>query len=229
MTMKTPLARLRSDQRGLTLTEVLVAMMVMSLAAGVFLSTLASVQKSAAETDIRTRTNTQARLAMQTLDREVRSGNILYDPESDEVDPYFRFKVYTQANATTRRATGPTGDLDAGYTCRLWQITSDGDLQTRWWPPNQPDEASAWRTAATGIVNKSVDDPTDSTCEDATCAFRLDDDPNKGGRTVNVVFLVNEDLNGDLSTGTVKIQSALTGRNTSYGFPTEVCEDEPTD
>ena len=48
------LARLRSDQRGLTLTEVLVAMMVMSLAAGVFLSTLASVQKSVAETDIRT-------------------------------------------------------------------------------------------------------------------------------------------------------------------------------
>jgi hypothetical protein len=74
-----------------------------------------------------------------------------------------------------------------------------------------------------------VDDPTDTTCDGATCAFRLDDDPNKGGRTVNVVFLVNEDLNGDLSSGTVKIQSALTGRNTSYGFPTEVCEDEPTD
>ncbi len=48
----------------------------------------------------------------------------------------------------------------------------------------------------------------------------IDPDPNKGGRTVNVVLLVNEDMNGDVSTGTVKIQSALTGRNTSYGFPT---------
>ena len=47
--------------------------------------------------------------------------------------------------------------------------------------------------------------------------------------TVNVVFLVNEDLNGDLSTGTVKVQSALTGRNTSYGFPVGVCSTEPTD
>jgi hypothetical protein len=27
----------------------------------------------------------------------------------------------------------------------------------------------------------------------------------------------------------VKIQSALTGRNTSYGFPTTVCATEPTD
>jgi prepilin-type N-terminal cleavage/methylation domain-containing protein len=223
MTMKI-LARIRSDQRGLTLTEVLVAMMVMSLAAVVFLSTLASVQKSVAETDIRTRSNTQARLALQTLDREVRSGNILYDPEWS-TDPYFRFKVYTQSNATTRQPS-------PGYTCRLWRITSDGQLQTRFWEPGQEDpdlSASGWRTVATGIVNKSVDDPTDSTCEGSTCAFRLDDDPNKGGRTVNVVFLVNEDLNGDLSSGTMKIQSALTGRNTSYGFPLEVCEDEPTD
>lgn len=223
MTMKI-LARIRSDQRGLTLTEVLVALMVMSLAAVVFLSTLASVQKSVAETDIRTRSNTQARLALQTLDREVRSGNILYDPESS-TDPYFRFKVYTQSNATTRQPS-------RGYTCRLWRITSDGQLQTRFWEPGPEDpdlSASGWRTVATGIVNKSVDDPTDSTCGGSTCAFRLDDDPNKGGRTVNLVFLVNEDLNGDLSSGTVKIQSALTGRNTSYGFPLEVCEDEPTD
>ena len=222
------LARLRSDQRGLTLTEVLVAMMVMSLAAGVFLSTLASVQKSVAETDIRTRSNTQARLALQTLDREVRSGNILYDPEASS-DPYFRFKVYTQANANTRASVDP---ITSGYTCRLWRITAPGELQTRFWEPGQADPnltASAWRTVATGIVNKSIDDPADTTCEGSTCAFRLDDDPNKGGRTVNVVFLVNEDLNGDLSSGTVKIQSALTGRNTSYGFPTEVCEDEPTD
>lgn len=223
MTMKI-LPRIRSDQRGLTLTEVLVAMMVMSLAAVVFLSTLASVQRSAAETDIRTRSNTQARLALQALDREVRSGNILYDPGSSP-DPYFRFKVYTQSNATTRQPS-------PGYTCRLWRITSDGQLETRFWEPGQEDpdlSASGWRTVATGIVNKSVDDPTDSTCEGSTCAFRLDDDPNKGGRTVNVVFLVNEDMNGDLSSGTVKIQSALTGRNTSYGFPQEVCEDEPTD
>jgi type II secretory pathway pseudopilin PulG len=213
------IARLRSSDEGISLTELLVAMMVMALASGVFLTTLASVQKSVAETDIRTRTNTQARLALQTLDHEVRSGNLLYDPEAytDDEDRYFRFKVYTQANANTRQPT-------PGYTCRLWRITDDHELQTRWWEPAPADPdatASAWRTVATGVVNRAVD-PEEP-------AFVLDPDPNTGGRTVNVVFLVNEDLNGDLSTGTVKIQGALTGRNTSYGFPVGVCSNEPAD
>jgi prepilin-type N-terminal cleavage/methylation domain-containing protein len=215
MTM-TVVGRLRTEEDGFTLSELVVAMMVLSLALGVFFTTLASVQKSVAETDIRTRSNTQARLALQTLDHEVRSGNVLYDPATSS-DPYFRFKIYTQTNATTRQPS-------PGYTCRLWRITADGELQTRWWEPAQADpndSASEWRTVATGIVNKQVSTPVH--------AFELDPDPNKGGRTVNVVFMVNEDLNGDLSTGTVKIQSALTGRNTSYGFPTAVCATEPTD
>jgi prepilin-type N-terminal cleavage/methylation domain-containing protein len=212
------IARLRSRDEGFTFTELLVAMMVMALASGVFLTTLASVQKSVVETDIRTRSNTQARLAMQTLDHEVRSGNLLYDPESySGSDRYFRFKVYTQANASTRQPS-------PGYTCRLWRITEDDELQTRWWEPYPADPdatASPWRTVATSIVNRSTDLPIP--------AFVLDDDPNKGGRTVNVVFVVNEDVDGDLSTGTVKIQGALTGRNTSYGFPIGVCSTEPAD
>jgi len=204
------LARLRTEEDGLTLTELLVATVILGLVSGVFLTTLTSVQRSVVENDIRTRTNTQARLALQTLDHEVRSGNVLYNPATS-TDPYFRFKIYTQANATTRQR----------YTCRLWRITSTGELQTRWWPPNQPEDASGWQTVATGIVNKLVTSPLN--------AFQLDPDPNKGGRTVNVIFLVNEDPQLNLSTGTVRIQSALTGRNTSYGFPTGVCATEPAD
>jgi type II secretory pathway pseudopilin PulG len=204
---------LRTNEDGLTLSELLVAMMVLSLALGVFFTTLASVQKSVAETDIRTRSNTQARLALQTLDHEVRSGNVLYDPATSS-DPHFRFKIYTQANASTRQPS-------PGYTCRLWRINDDNELQTRWWPPLLPGDATDWRTVATGIVNKAVSVPVN--------AFELDPDPNKGGRTVNVVLLVNEDLRGDLSSGTVRVQGALTGRNTSYGFPTGVCASEPAD
>ena len=215
MTMRL-LERLRAREDGFTLSELLVSMMVLSLALAMFFTTLASVQRSVAETDIRTRSNTQARLALQTLDHEVRSGNVLYDPATS-VDPYFRFKIYTQANATTRQPS-------PGYTCRLWRITAAGELQTRWWEPAQSDpndSASNWQTVATGIVNKQVA-PT-------VPAFQIDPDPNKGGRTVNVVLLVNEDLQRDLSTGNVKIQTSLTGRNTSYGFPTAVCATEPTD
>ena len=205
--------RLRHEEDGLTLTELMVATLILGLVSGVFLTTLTSVQRSVVENDIRTRSNTQARLALETLDHEVRSGNVLYDPATSS-DPYFRFKIYTQANATTRQPS-------PGYTCRLWRITSTGQLQTRWWPPLRPDLASEWRTAATGVVNKLVTTPLN--------AFTLDPDPNKGGRTVNVVLLVNEDPQVDLTRGTVRIQSALTGRNTSYGFPTGVCATEPID
>ena len=79
MTMRL-FGRLSAREEGFTLSELLVAMMVLSLALAMFFTTLASVQRSVAETDIRTRSNTQARLAMQTLDHEVRSGNVLYDP-----------------------------------------------------------------------------------------------------------------------------------------------------
>jgi prepilin-type N-terminal cleavage/methylation domain-containing protein len=215
MTMRL-LRRLRVREEGFTLSELLVAMMVLSLALAMFFTTLASVQRSVAETDIRTRSNTQARLALQTLDHEVRSGNVLYDPATSS-DQAVRVKIYTQTNATTRQPS-------PGFTCRLWRITDGGQLQTRWWEPAQSDpnnSASEWRTVATGIVNKQVDPDVP--------AFVIDPDPNKGGRTVNVVLLVNEDPQGDLSSGTVKIQSALTGRNTSYGFPTSVCATEPTD
>ena len=211
------LRRLRVREEGFTLSELLVAMMVLSLALAMFFTTLASVQRSVAETDIRTRSNTQARLALQTLDHEVRSGNVLYDPATS-TDPSFRFKIYTQTNATTRHSPRPGTRVGCGGS------RSTGELQTRWWEPAQTDpnaSASDWRTVATGIVNKQVT-PT-------VPAFVIDPDPNKGGRTVNVVLLVNEDMNGDVSTGTVKIQSALTGRNTSYGFPTSVCATEPTD
>ena len=196
----------------MSLVELLVAMMILGIVAVVFGTTLASVQRAVSETDSRTQNNTQARLAIEELDRETRSGNILYNP-SASTDPYFRFKIYTQSNANTRTPS-------PGYVCRLWRITSDDELQTRLWPPNQPEDASEWHTVATGVVNKVLPTPVH--------AFEIDPDPNKGGRTVNVTFMIN----GAYYTRpneTVRIQAALTGRNTSYGFPQTVCTTEPTD
>jgi hypothetical protein len=45
---------------------------------------------------------------------------------------------------------------------------------------------------------------------------------------VNIVLMMNNDL-ADRPNETVKIQSSLTGRNTSYGFPVSVCNTEPAD
>jgi len=206
------LARLARREEGLSLVELLVAMMILGIVAAVFATTLTSVQRVVSHTDSRTQNNTQARLALEELDREIRSGNVLYDPGSG-TDANYRFKIYTQSNA-------PTRDPAPGYVCRLWRITSTYDLQTRFWPPTQPEDATDWRTVATGVVNRAL--------SPAVPAFVLDPDPNKGGRTVNIVLMMNNDLT-NRPNETVKIQSALTGRNTSYGFPISVCNSEPAD
>jgi prepilin-type N-terminal cleavage/methylation domain-containing protein len=206
------IARRARREEGMSLAELLVAMMILGIVAAVFATTLASVQRVVSETDSRTQNNTQARLALEELDREIRSGNVLYDPGSG-ADAYYRFKIYTQSNA-------PTRDPAPGYVCRLWRITSTYDLQTRFWPPLEPTQATDWRTVATGVVNRAL--------SPAVPAFALDTDPNKGGRTVNIVLMMNNDL-ADRPNETVKIQSSLTGRNTSYGFPVSVCNSEPAD
>ncbi len=87
----------------MTLVELLVAMSIMSIVLLVFTSTLTSMQRAVVDEDVRGRLNDEARLAVQTIDKMVRSGNLLYDPEDESGnDPYgalstgFMFRVYTQ-------------------------------------------------------------------------------------------------------------------------------------
>jgi prepilin-type N-terminal cleavage/methylation domain-containing protein len=75
-----PWARLE-DERGITLVEVLIATAILGIVMLVFTSTLSSMQQAVVAEDVRTRLNDQARLALADLDRQVRSGNLLYDPD----------------------------------------------------------------------------------------------------------------------------------------------------
>jgi hypothetical protein len=54
--------------------------------------------------------------------------------------------------------------------------------------------------------------------------FQIDPDPNKGGRTIIVTILVNQNA---ASGQTVRIQASLTGRNTEYGYPSNICSTIP--
>jgi len=215
----TPSEPARTDERGMTLVEVTVAMSIMSIVLLVFTSVLASVQRGVVAQDTLSQTLDQTRLAVQQLDREMRSGNVLYDPALENAPaagggisscsgclPGYTLRVYTQTNADTRGT----------YRCVLWKIDSAQRLMTRQWPPNDPSGASDWMSVATGIVNVSVNQP----------AFTLDPDPLKGGRTLNVLYAVNSDLT-HRPTQTVKVQASLTGRNTSYGYPANVCQQTP--
>jgi prepilin-type N-terminal cleavage/methylation domain-containing protein len=214
--------RVRSD-RGVTLVELLITMMVMSIALVVFLSTLVSIQNAATAQDRRSQNNDQGRLAIEAIDREIRSANVIYDP-SAESPAYYRLRLYTQTNSTTRSPS-------PGYLCSQWQITTTNELQTRTWPALKPTQATAWRTIATGVVNRNISSPIQ--------AFSADSDSSKGGtgnsaqsqtgqsRTVNIVLMVNNYLTST-PTATVRLELAVTGRNAAYGFPTNVCSVDPS-
>lgn len=211
-TMGARIAHLRPkahDERGMTLVELMIAMAITSIVLLVFTTTLTSMQRAVVEEDVRGRLNDDARLAIQTIDRMVRSGNLLYDPEDESGnDPYdaastgFIFRVYTQVKL----------QADDNARCALWLIDDQERLLYREWPTMDPSAASAWRVVTTGIVNRTEDVP----------AFVLD----SAGRTVQITFQMNPDLE-HRPQATQEFTASLTGRNTSFGYPNNVCQDLP--
>jgi prepilin-type N-terminal cleavage/methylation domain-containing protein len=199
------MARIRSaafsGERGLTLVEMMVTMMILGIALAIFMSVLFSVQRGVVLQEQRSARNDQARLAIQALDRELRSGNLLYDPASESV-PYYSLRIYTQSNAPTR-----------GIMCVQWLLNGE-KLQTRQWVPYNTSTATSWRTVAEGIVNRTVTPNVQ--------LFTVDPDPYKGGRTVQVTLLVNDDY-ANHPEQTIRLQAALTGRNTTYGYLQNAC------
>jgi type II secretory pathway pseudopilin PulG len=199
-------------EEGITLVEVVVATGILGIVMLVFTSMLGSVQQAVVAEDVRTRLNDQARLALADLDRQIRSGNLLYDPsiEAGTVDPFgvtasgYMFRVYTQTKY----------DTNDDARCALWLIDDDERLLYRYWPVLDPDEATDWRVVAEGVVNRQT----------STSAFTLD----STGRTITVTIKANADYAHDPS-ATQTFTQSLTGRNTSFGYPNNVCQDLPSD
>jgi type II secretory pathway pseudopilin PulG len=201
-----------ADEGGITLVEVLVATAILGIVMLVFTSTLSSMQTAVVAEDVRTRLNDQARLALADLDRQVRSGNLLYDPddETGTVDPFdvtatgYMFRVYTQTKFK---------DTDEPR-CAVWLIDDQQRLLYRYWPVQEPDDATDWRVVAEHIVNRETGDP----------AFVLD----PSGRTLTASLQANADLEHD-ELATQEFSESLTGRNTSFGYPNNVCAELPSD
>jgi len=196
------------DERGMTLVELVVAMAILSIVMLVLTTTLSSIQRAVVEEDVRVRLNDQARLAVQSIDRLVRSGNILYDPVDESGnDPYgaatgYMFRIYTQAEQSAGQSA----------RCAVWLLNDQQQLLYRTWPILEPDNASDWQVVADSVVNRDLSNP----------AFTLD----AAGRTIAVNFYINPDLT-HRPQATQVVSASLTGRNTSFGYPVQLCSDLP--
>jgi hypothetical protein len=95
-------------------------------------------------------------------------------------------------------------------------ITDAQQLQVRSWSVNWRTDGVviAWRTVADHVVNRVR----------GVQAFSLDAEANKGGRTLNVDILVNQNSRSGRD---VEIKTSVTGRNTEYGYPSDICNDVP--
>lgn len=192
-------------EAGLTLIELLVAMAIFSVVIAVSYSILITVQKQGRDISGREETVGQARLALEHMDRQIRSGNVLYNP-NDTTDPGYlplSMRVYTQANGDER--------------CVQWQV-SNGVLRSRSWSPTWQTDGlvSAW-----GVVARGLQNPWPSTIQ----PFALQGSTtNYSSRLIDVTLLVKDAR----SAGNVQTVSAsLSGRNTLYGYDPGVCAPMP--
>ncbi len=203
--------RLRSEE-GFTLAEMTVTVMLLLVVMTIFLTITTSVQRAVARDTGRSGSNDQARLAVEELDREIRSGNVLYDPalENDPANgvyPNMSLRIYTQTNADSR---------NPGNQCVQWRILND-QLQRRAWGVDWQNDGSVndWRVVAYDILNN--DAPT-------RLAFVQDNSLAFGGRIINITIVANAD---PASGRNVVISDSVTGRNTEYGYPNNICSAIP--
>jgi prepilin-type N-terminal cleavage/methylation domain-containing protein len=194
--------RLRRDD-GFTLIEMSIVGALLSVVVGATVLVMNGAQTNLGREISRADSNDQVRLAMQSVDRDVRSGDVLYNPADEvyaagEIAPGMSMRIYTESNQPTR-----------GKRCVQWRITSDGELQQRNWAPTDPAGTNTgWRITATGITNRA----------EAVAAFAR---PNPG--TLNIVNIVLR-ANTDATKGKpVQVDASVSGRNTTFFSASEPC------
>jgi type II secretory pathway pseudopilin PulG len=200
----------------MSLVELLVSMSILGIVIAAFLGVLASVQMSYERQNARSQSNDQARLAVEEIDREIRSGNVLYDPASENdptngIYPGMSLRVYTQSNGNIHTPSS---------VCVQWRILNQ-QLQRRQWATNWQDNpdtlVSGWRIVADHIMNRTVNPQV--------TAFTLDQSQASfGNRIVKVKLVANEN---PAYGSNVEIDTSVTGRDTEFGYPVNVCSSIP--
>lgn len=188
----------------MTLIELLVSMGVFSVIMAFVYGVMISVMNQSRDIEARESSVSNVRLALQQMDRQIRSGNVFYDPNNPADPDYLpmSMRVYTQANGEQK--------------CIQWQVNA-GVLRSRSWSPTWQTDGlvTAWATVARGVVNSNTV---------AERPFSLPNTTQYGPRLLDVRLLVKDPR---ATGGKQLLESSLSGRNTQYGFDSGICRPAP--
>lgn len=204
-------------ERGMTLVELLVSMTVFGLCMAVVVSALVLVMRKSQDVQGSADAATELRLALAQIDKQVRSGNVLFTPAHESTylssctsaaaDSGTCMRIFTQANGTEK--------------CVQWQVTDDPAapgtmlLRSRSWASTWQTDGNytTWTTVARNLRTISTRDPFQ--LQGATTPYR------------ERLLSVRLDAFDSRRQTTVNVESSLSGRNTTYGFDANQCTPVP--
>lgn len=212
--MVTAVRRRAQEDAGVSLPEVLVTMAIFSAVMAIVFQALIAVQSQTSKVEGSAAAVSQVRAGLAQIDKQIRSGNVLYSP-ADEPAAVASctsagtagtcMRVYTQANGTQR--------------CVQWQVIADparpgtSMLRSRGWAAG-PVNVSSWATVARGLSTSP-----------SVMPFTL-----QGGATAYKSRLLDvhlEAVDPRRPGKPIVISSSLAGRNTNYGYDTGLCSPVP--
>jgi type II secretory pathway pseudopilin PulG len=219
-------ARARRDgERGTTLTELLVSMGIFSLCMTVVFGAVILVMRKSLDVQKSADAASELRLALAQIDRQVRSGNVLFSP-ADEAT----YVSTCVGDATTKSGTCMRifTQSNGSEKCVQWQLINDPAhpgtklLRSRSWATTwvTTGDLTGWGTVARGLT----------LTPGAANPFTLQaPETLDGGPTLYAGRLLGVRLESiDKRRGTsIVITSSLSGRNTSYGYSSAQCTPVP--
>lgn len=190
-----------TEDEGLTLVELLVVMTIFTGLLALTFGVLIQAQWDTRDNMARADQVSQARLGLMQIDRHVRSGNVITDPLASGELPQ-SLRVYTQADGVRK--------------CVQWQV-HEGVLRYRSWDENYGagGVAESWRTVARHLSPDAL-----------TPIFQAypASVPGESPSSVQITLTLDaEEADGQ----PVEVSTVLTGRNTVYGYPADVCSPVP--
>lgn len=202
---------------GLTLIELLVSMTIFTVVAALSTQGTLMIAESVRRNTSTTQSIAEVRLALGSIEREVRSGNAVFNPV-DEAAENAACQTYGLTGGSCLRVNTQVNGV---RRCVQWQVMPDSGaagpalLRTRTYSPAwQTDgDLGTWRTAARRLQLPTTASPPFQR-PDASTAY--------GTRLIDVTLIAAG--NGR----PVTLTSALTGRNTTYGSGSSQCTPGPS-